>query len=102
MNKSTIDILSDAFDGNGSIQYATNNSSKRRKALIRYSYQQARLKGQLYKDGDTAALLIFKDKRVGFLKELPSTLYLVFNSLQFNTLKVAKKEERIKAIHQQH
>lgn len=95
------EILCASFRDNPSVVYAVGESETRRRALITYSIQQARQAGRIYHADHSAAVVLFKNKKPSFIRNVIPTFNLIFKGLRSNTLRIMKKEKLIHAIHQQ-
>jgi ribosomal protein S18 acetylase RimI-like enzyme len=102
-----VDILSEAFLENKSVNYLVPQDRKRRdrlRKLIEYSFDICRQSGKavLSDDRKACALLIFPERKKTTLKTIGLMVDLIRNSIGVgNIIKAARRESRIAARHPQ-
>ncbi len=100
-----IEILSDSFDNNKSVNYIIKQDNKRRmrvKALMSYSVDICDMFGDVFlsEDRNACALIIYPDKVKTSLKSIWLDVKLAFTSLGIvNIMKAMKRESAIKKNH---
>ncbi|MFP5081667.1 GNAT family N-acetyltransferase [Pedobacter sp. JCM 36344] len=99
-----VSILVDSFESNLSVNYiagASNEKSKRIKALMEYSFEICRLFGDVYisDDGFGCALVLYPDKRKTTVKSIMLDIFLLFKCIGITNIgKAISREQNIKKI----
>ncbi|MCO5238928.1 MAG: GNAT family N-acetyltransferase [Chitinophagaceae bacterium] len=105
--KLIVDILTESFDANHSVNYIIKQDSKRKKriqALMNYSFDVCRAFGDVFlsDDNKACALIIYPDKKKATLKSTLLDIKLIFQSVGFGNIgKTLKREKLISSIQPQ-
>lgn len=100
--KLVVDILSNAFDDNMSVNYIVSrgpDSGKRIRALMKYSFDLCFEFGKVYigDDGVSCALILYPEKKKTTTKSIWLDLVLIFNAIGlFNVFKALRREKTVK------
>jgi ribosomal protein S18 acetylase RimI-like enzyme len=100
-----IHLLAKAFENNLSVNFTIFPGKKKHeqiKGLVGYSYEIAKVKGEILFNSDTSAATIYtySHKRIGALKQLSLDLQLIFKVIGLKRLnKVMKRNNRLKSFH---
>jgi ribosomal protein S18 acetylase RimI-like enzyme len=98
-----INILTDAFDNNSSVNYVVKQDEKRKeriKSLMDYSFEMCYKYGKVYlsRDGNACALILFPELKKDNFWTISKDLELIAKSIGFsNIFKALKRESKIKA-----
>ncbi|WMJ72378.1 GNAT family N-acetyltransferase [Cytophagaceae bacterium ABcell3] len=97
-----VDLLSEAFDTNNSVNFIVKQDKKRKervKHLMAYAFDMCQLFGEVYLSADrkACALMFFPEKKRNTAKSLCLDIKLAFNCIGIsNIAKVLKREGNIK------
>jgi hypothetical protein len=100
-----VDILTDSFDSNKSVNYVIkqdNDRLKRIKFLMEYSFEICFMFGEIYLSDDRrgCALILFPERKRTTTKTIVLDLKLVLSSIGLRNInKVLKRESKIKELH---
>ncbi len=103
--KLAVEILSQSFDSNKSVEYVIKGGSKRQdqiKALMQYAFDMCMLFGEVYISDDkkACALILLPHKKKLTLKSIKLDIkFLLFCSSIKKLSKVLKREEAIRNFH---
>lgn len=103
--KRIVDILTNSFDDNKSVNYIVKQDSKRIdriRSLMDYSFEMCCMFGDIFLSEDRAgcALIVYPDKQKTNLKSILLNLKLVLNCIGlYNIRKTMSRESKIKKLH---
>ncbi len=100
-----VDILTDSFETNKSVNYIIKQDSKRKnriRALMDYSFEVCKEFGDVYLSDDkkACALVLFPDKKKTTLKSIQLDLKLILSSVGLSNIKKTLERESLIKKHQ--
>lgn len=100
-----VDILTDSFETNKSVNYIIKQDNKRKKrirALMDYSFEVCKEFGNVYLSDDkkACALVLFPDKKKTTLKSIQLDLKLILSSVGLSNIKKTLERESLIKKHQ--
>lgn len=97
-----VDILSESFKDNGSVNAITGNNSQKIRYLMEYSFDKGLETGDIFLDEEknAAVILLYPKSESTSLKSILRDIKLIFNVIGLaNVPKVMKKEANVKKRH---